>query len=235
LEEPYDDVLTVLSNRRFAKLYGGLKTLSADERHALLDKYFDKFLQQHTSIVLKFKPSAEPSPPAEADYGALAEGEDMWAMQQGTRHALQAIALLGAACGETRMWPKIKSAFQNPAYGFPLDESMIDPYAAEQFRTCYPLFADGMQAEIIFLMAEYCDDASALQVNFDKQAVLRAAEHRRVVRWEIPHFRSRSAQLDLTLGYIDRTFGVYSVNFIFDKNERVIQMVIRAGMNPTAQ
>ena len=106
-----ENVKPILSNRRFAKLYSGIKPLSADEQYALLSKYFAKYLAEYGAIVSRFKLSASPAAESYDLLIRISEVPGKPRTANGLRHGLRAIALLSGMTGNARMWPVLKDAF----------------------------------------------------------------------------------------------------------------------------
>lgn len=227
----------IFSNRRFARVYEGLRALNSDAQYVLLKGYLDHYRAQLSDIIAPFMLSSRRGerPESHDVLIRITEVEGCPPTFYGTRYALQSIALLSGMLGNTRMWPDLREAFQYPLYAMPLDESAYDDLTIAHFKDC-PIFPPAIQADTILLMAINCPKDESGDSGFNAALIKPLVTERDVFEFELANFQSRVSEYDVHHNVggwpVDRTKGMYRVRVVYDgkRLQETIKRIVDAAV-----
>ncbi len=229
---PIDSVHTILSNRRTSKLYEQLKPLPPDMRHALLTKYFNKFLLQYWGIIDKFKAGATPSGEDVESLTATIEKRGGPRTAAGTRHAVRSLALLSGMLGDARMWPVLKPVFQQPTYGRDIAETAYDRDAIVNLQLD-PLLPESVRAEVLYLMAQNAPEGETAVVGLDRKAILRCVPGNQTKIVTLQSYRAEITAYDLlrrvSAAPLDLGKGSHKLRFLMSNDRAIFLATMRAA------
>lgn len=214
--KPFDAVHTILSNRRFIKLYDQLRSKSHNEQYIYLNKTFkDKLLQYYDLLSRYNNPIL-----SRDDYLELARISDIPGKPRtlfGTRLAMQSIALLSGALGNMQMWPELREAFQNPTIGREASLGEYDTFVRQSLNR-HPVFPIGIQAQVIWLLSQYSEEDEATQYGLDSSNAKSFVSDNMLQTINVPNYQSRTTIYGLSFissgKLIDLSYGGHSFKFL---------------------
>jgi hypothetical protein len=226
--KPVDRVHTILSNRRFIKLYDELKAKNHNEQYIYLSRSLKDKLSQYHNLLSRYN---SPNLYSE-DYLELARVSDIPGKPQtlsGTRLAIQSIALLSGVLGNVQMWPELREVFQNPIVG---KKMSLDKYetVVRQSINKHPVFPVGIQAQTIWLLSQYSGEEKNIRYGFNSSKIKSSVSDDMLTTINVPNYQSRITMYDLvhTSGGkpIDMSYGSHPFKFlVLDDVDLLTQLV----------
>jgi hypothetical protein len=226
--KPFDAVHTILSNRRFIKLYDQLRSKSHNEQYIYLNKTFkDKLLQYYDLLSRYNNPSL--SRDDYLDFARISDIPGKPRTLSGTRLAMQSIALLSGALGNVQMCPELREAFQNPTIG---RKASLDEYdtSVRQSLNRHPVFPIGIQAQVIWLLSQYSEEDEATQYGLDSSNAKSFVSDNMLQTINVPNYQSRTTIYDLSFiswgKPVDLSYGWHSFKFLLTDDIDLLKHLI---------
>ncbi|MCP4613223.1 MAG: hypothetical protein GY845_31415 [Planctomycetes bacterium] len=228
LERPFDTVQTILSNRRFIKLYDELRSKSNNEQYTYLNKALKDNISQFRDLLSRYKNDQVISKEDYLDFSRISHGPGKPPTISGTRLAIQSISLLCGALGNAQMWPELREVFMNPVTGSNTSLDEYGSYVRDRLSRKH-VFSTGIQAQTIWLLSQHSKEEQAAQYGFDSSNVKSLVSDNMLRTITVPNYQSRTTKYDLSHRSgrkpIDQSSGSHSIKFLISDNIDLLKKI----------
>ena len=228
-DPPLASVHRILSNRRFLKLYEELHALDEQARFQHLSATYGHYVEQYTRLVNGFRVEARPDLSAYQDLSRVGEVPGRKTFH-GTRHALQAIALLSGMLNVKQMWPLLKQGFTAGRTLTTLAPGEHEAQFINVINSYEPVFPDGIRAQVLYQFARHDTKPDGL----DAEAILALVPPDRTQNHRLNNYKSIVTPYDMvrrSAGHpIDYSTGHSDINLMTVSDHRLITRIVEAGL-----
>ena len=229
LIRPFDTVQTILSNRRFIKLYDELKSKSHNEQYTYLNKALKDNISQFRDLLSRYKNKPVLSREDYLEFCRISHGPGKPQTISGTRLAIQSISLLCGTLGNAQMWPELREAFKNPVTGSKTSLEEYGPLVRDRLNRKH-VFSTGIQAQTIWLLSQYSEEQAA-QYGFDSSNVKSLVSDNILRTITVPNYQSKTTRYDLSHKSgrkpIDQSYGSHSFKFLITDDIDLLKKIAK--------